>query len=61
MREANFEFSEGLTKGLRRFSPNPRDSQSMVVCHNWEPDEQGLEPHEIVTLVNIANTYDQTP
>jgi len=54
MKEFEFTFDEGLNKGLRRFSNNPRNSQSLVECHNLAPSEQGLALHEAVTNLNAT-------
>lgn len=61
MREGDYIFEDGLTKGLRRFDSNPRNEQTLVECHNWMPIEQGLEAHEVVKIIVIGTTYDQTP
>ncbi len=61
MIEADFTFDSGLIKGMRRFHKTPRNSQELVECHNWMPAEQGLKPPELITLIVVANTYDQTP
>ena len=54
MKEFEFTFDEGLNKGLRRFSNNPRNSQSLVECHNLAPSEQGLALHEAVISLNAT-------
>lgn len=51
MKEYSFLFNEGLTKGLRRYSNNPINAQTLTELHNLEPSELGLEPHE--TLINL--------
>jgi len=60
MKEGDYIFEDGLKQGLRRFDPNPRNSQSLVECHNWMPIEQGLETHEEIKLIVIGNTYNNT-
>ena len=45
-------FEEGFKHGLRRESSNPRNTQSLVECHNAAPGEAGLEPHEVVTSLD---------
>ncbi len=57
MKEFDFDFDEGLLKGLRRFSSNPRNSQNLTDCHNWMPMEQGLEVHEQLVLIGAAVDY----
>ena len=54
MKEFPFNIKEGLTKGLRRFSTNPMNSQFMVELHNLAPSDQGLEPHETITSLNAT-------
>ena len=48
MKAFPFTFDEGLLKGLRRFSSNPRNNQSLTECHNAMPTESGLGFHEDV-------------
>jgi len=48
MKAFPYIFNEGLVKGLRRFSLNPRNEQTLVECHNAMPCEEGLRPHEVV-------------
>ena len=55
MKEYEFTFQEGLTKGLRRHFTNPRNEQSLVECHNWRPTEAGLVTHEAVVSLNAAS------
>lgn len=55
MREYNFTFEEGLTKGLRRFSANPTNEQALVELHNLAPAEQGLETHETIVSMDADN------
>ena len=52
MKSFRYTFEDGLGKGLRRFSSNPRNTQSLVECHNAMPSEEGLKPHEVVTSLN---------
>jgi hypothetical protein len=52
MRGFQYIFQEGLGKGLRRFSSNPRNLQSLVECHNAMPAEEGLRPHVDITSLN---------
>ena len=52
MRAFQYVFQEGLMKGLRRFSDNPRNKQDLVECHNAMPSESGLKPHDVVTSLN---------
>ena len=47
-----FTFKEGLLKGLRRFTNNPRNSQNLVECHNVMPTEGRPEPHEVVVSLD---------
>ena len=54
MKEFPFNIKEGLTKGLRRFSTNPINSQFLVELHNLAPSDQGLEPHETMTSMNAT-------
>ena len=55
MKEFDFTFEKGLTKGLRRFRTNPRNQEALVDCHNWMPMEQGVEAHEALTDI-LAGT-----
>ena len=48
MRAFQYIFNEGLGGGLRRFSSNPCNKQSLTECHNAMPNEDGLVPHETV-------------
>ena len=58
MKEYEFTFQEGLTKGLRRHFTNPRNKEALVECHNWMPTETGLEAHEAVTLIgSIVDSF----
>jgi len=52
MKAFQFVFDEGLTKGLRRFSSNPRNNQNLVECHNAMPNEDGLVPHVVITSLD---------
>lgn len=52
MREYDFTFDEGLTKGLRRFSANPTNAQALVELFNLAPSTLGLEAHETLTNLN---------
>jgi len=52
MKAFQFVFGEGLTKGLRRFSSNPRNNQNLVECHNAMPNEDGLVPHVVITSLD---------
>ena len=52
MKGFQFTLQEGLLKGLRRFSLNPRNVQSLTECHNAEPCEEGLHPHEVITSMD---------
>ncbi len=57
MKEFDFDFEEGLLKGLRRFSTNPRNTEALTDCHNWMPVERGLEVHEELVLIGAAVDY----
>jgi len=57
MREFEFNFDDGLLKGLRRFKTNPRNAQTLVECHNWMPAEQGLELHEEIVLIGTEANF----
>lgn len=52
MKEFEYNLTEALSKGLRRFETNPRNELSLVECHNLMPTEAGLEPHERITSLN---------
>jgi len=52
MKAFQYVFDEGLHKGLRRFSSNPRNKQDLVECHNAMPSEDGLNPHDVVTSLD---------
>jgi len=53
MREFEYDFSlEGLNKGLRNFSNNPRNNKALVECHNVGPGKGGPELHEPLTDLN---------
>ena len=52
MKAFQYVFEEGLMKGLRRFSSNPRNNQDLVECHNAMPSENGLKFHKVVTSLN---------
>jgi hypothetical protein len=52
MRAFQYIFNEGLGGGLRRFSSNPRNKQSLTECHNAMPTEDGLRPHEVITSLD---------
>jgi hypothetical protein len=54
MREFEVPFREGLTKGLRRHSKNPLNTEALVECHNLAPTEFGLEPHEDIILMTAV-------
>lgn len=55
MKEFEFTFKEGLTKGLRRFTTGPREEQDLVECHHLVPTEKGLGLHEAVVDLNAAS------
>ena len=44
MREISITLSEGLNKGLRRSSKNPRNSESLIEAYNVKCGIMGLEP-----------------
>jgi len=52
MKEYSFIFDEGLTKGLRRFSANPTNEQTLIELFNLAPSPLGLEAHETLTNLN---------
>ena len=52
MRGFQYTFQEGLTGGLRRYSSNPRNKQSLVECHNAMPSDDGLRFHIDVTSLD---------
>jgi len=52
MKAFQYVFDEGLFKGLRRFSSNPRNNQNLVECHNAMPNEDGLVPHAVITSLD---------
>ena len=54
MRAYTHLFREGLTKGLRRSSTNPRNSQALIECHNVVPSEQGLKNFRELSQVSIS-------
>lgn len=51
MREFSVKFEKGLSRGLRRETSNPRNSEALVECHNLMPTKAGLEPHEVIELI----------
>ena len=57
MKGFQYTFHEGLAKGLRKYSSNMRNVQSLVECHNAMPMEDGLHPHEDVIAL-CANSID---
>jgi len=52
MKAFQFRFEEGLMKGLRRHSSNARNRHSLYECHNAMPEEDGLNPHEVITSLD---------
>ena len=54
MRAYTHLFREGLTKGLRRSSTNPRNSQALIECHNVVPSEQGLKNFRELSQASIS-------
>lgn len=54
MREDTYVFSEGLTKGLRRFKTNPINNESLIELHNLSPEKLGIEAHEALTNLNAS-------
>jgi len=49
MKEFGVMFDEGLRQGVRPFSTNPRNAQSLITCFNLKPDEMGLRPYQPIT------------
>jgi len=54
MKEFEFTFREGLTKGLRKDRFSSLAEQDLVLLHNWAPTETGLEVHENITLMDVS-------
>lgn len=61
MREISITLSEGLNKGLRRDSKNPRNSESLVEAYNVKCGIIGLEPFTPlltdITSPDLAGTH----
>jgi len=57
MKEFNYTLSEGIFKGLRRFS---HDSDNLVECHNLAPAEGGLDLHDYITSMNESASFGGT-
>ena len=54
MKQGEVDLTEFMKKGLRRFEESGRNSKWLLECHNWAPAEDGLEPHETLTLLGAS-------
>lgn len=52
MREVEFLFRDGLSRGLRKFINSPSNYEELMECHNLAPWETGLLPHDPVISMN---------
>lgn len=54
MKQGEVDLTEFMVKGLRRFEESGRNSKNLLECHNWAPAEEGIEPHETLTLMGAS-------